>query len=97
MNIKRMSLRFNLDNESDRKAWEHLQSVPDSKNKAVIDALNASFEQANALADLIRQTIRECLSAGTFVPADISFQTEELEVSEDEAALLDAMDDFMGN
>ena len=53
-----MSLRFNLDNESDRMAWEHLQSIPDSKNKAVIDALNASFEQANTLADLIRQTIR---------------------------------------
>ena len=97
MSIKRMSLRFNLDNESDRKAWEHLQSVPDSKNKAVIDALNASFEQANALADLIRQTIRECLSAGMFVPADISSQTEVPEVSEDEAALLDAMDAFMGD
>ena len=91
MSIKRMSLRFNLDNESDRKAWEHLQSIPDSKNKAVIDALNASFEQANTLTDLIRQTIRECLSAGRFVPA------EEPEVSEDEAALLDVMDAFMGD
>lgn len=97
MSIKRMSLRFNLDNESDRKAWEHLQSIPASKNKAVIDALNASFEQANALADLIRQTIRECLSTGTFVPADSSSQTAEAEVSEDEAALLDAMDAFMGD
>ena len=97
MSIKRMSLRFNLDNESDREAWEHLQSIPDSKNKAVIDALNASSQQANALADLIRQTIQECLSAGTFVPADISSQTEEPEVSEDEAALLDAMDAFMGD
>ena len=97
MSIKRMSLRFNLDNESDRKAWEHLQSVPDSKNKAVIDALNASFEQANALTNLIRQTIRECLSAGTFVPADISSQMEMSEVSEDETALLDAMDAFMGD
>ena len=92
-----MSLRFNLDNESDRKAWEHLRSIPDSKNKAVIDALNASFEQANTLAALIRQTIRECLSAGTFVPADISSQTTEAEITEDEAALLDAMDAFMGD
>lgn len=25
MSIKRMSLRFNLDNEADRKAWEHLK------------------------------------------------------------------------
>lgn len=86
-----MSLRFNLDNVSDRKAWEHLQSIPDSRNRAVIDALNASFEQADALAAMIRQTIRECLSAGTFVPADVSE-----EVSEDETALLDAMDAWMG-
>lgn len=92
-----MSLRFNMDNDSDRKAWEHLQSVPDSKNKAVIDALNASSQQENSIRELIRQTIRECLSAGTFVPADISSQAAEAEVSEDEAALLDAMDAFMGD
>ena len=97
MSIKRMSLRFNLDNESDRMAWEHLQSIPDSKNKAVIDALNVSFEQENSIRELIRQTIRGCLSAGTFVPADISSQVEISEVSEDEAALLDAMDAFMGD
>ena len=97
MSIKRMSLRFNLENESDHKAWEHLQSVSASKNKAVIDALNASFEQANTLADLIRQTIRECLFTGTFVPADSSSQTAEAEITEDEAALLDAMDAFMGD
>lgn len=27
MSIKRMSLRFNLDNETDRSAWEHLKNV----------------------------------------------------------------------
>ena len=97
MNVKRMSLRFNLENESDRKAWEHLQSIPDSKNKAVIDALNTSSQQENSIRELIRQTIRECLSAGTFVPVDIPFQTTEATVSEDEAALLDAMDAFMGD
>ena len=96
MSIKRMSLRFNLDNKSDRKAWEHLQRIPGSKNKAVIDALNASFEQSNTLAALLQQTIRECLSAGAFIPADIS-SPAEAEVSEDEAALLDAMDAFMGD
>ena len=96
MSIKRMSLRFNLENESDRRAWEHLQSFPGSRNKAAIDALNAFFEQADTISDLIRETIRECLSAGTFVPADISSQEEEPEISEDEEALLDAMDAFMG-
>ena len=96
MSIKRMSLRFNLENESDRRAWEHLQSFPGSRNKAAIDAVNAFFEQADTISNLIRETIRECLSAGTFVPADNSVQRAEPEVSEDEEALLDAMDAFMG-
>lgn len=96
MSVKRMSLRFNLDNESDRRAWEHLQSFPGSRNKAAIDAVNAFFEQADTISNLIRETIRECLSAGTFVSADISSQEVEPEISEDEEALLDAMDDFMG-
>lgn len=33
MSIKRMSLRFNLDNEADRKAWELLQNLSGSKTK----------------------------------------------------------------
>lgn len=96
MSVKRMSLRFNLDNESDRRAWEHLQSFSGSRNKAAIDAINAFFEQADTISNLIRETIRECLSAGTFVPADISSQAAEPEISEDEEALLEAMDAFMG-
>ena len=93
MSVRRMSLRFNPDRESDRRAWEYLQSVPGSKNKAVIDALNAASEP---ITEIIRQTIRECLSAGTFVPADIPSPTAETEISEDEAALFDAMDALMG-
>lgn len=40
MSVKRMSLRFNLDNEAERKAWEYLKNATDSKNKAVITAIN---------------------------------------------------------
>lgn len=39
-----MSLRFNLDNEADRRAWEHLQGLSGSKNKAVISSINRYFE-----------------------------------------------------
>ena len=44
MSIKRMSLRFNLDNEADRKAWKHLKNTANSKNKAVITAINQFYE-----------------------------------------------------
>lgn len=45
MKLKRMSLRFNLENENDRKAWKHLQDLSGSKNKAVISAINGYFEK----------------------------------------------------
>ena len=90
---KRFSLRFNLDNEADRKAWEHLQSAPDSKNKAIISAINAYFEQGGNLEKVIRETIRECLKDISVVQAVTEEPTEE--ISEDENTLMDSLEMFM--
>ena len=89
---KRFSLRFNLDNESERKAWEHLQSVTDSKNKAIISAINAYFENNGNLEKVIRETIREYLKGVSVVKA-AEEPTEE--ISEDENTLMDSLDLFM--
>ena len=89
---KRFSLRFNLDNEADSKAWEYLQSVPDSKNKAIISAINAYFETDGNLEKVIRETIRECLKDISVVQA-AEEPTEE--ISEDENALMDSLEMFM--
>ena len=89
---KRFSLRFNLDNEADSKAWEYLQSVPDSKNKAIISAINAYFETDGNLEKVIRETIRECLKDISVVQA-AEEPTEE--ISEDENTLMDSLDMFM--
>lgn len=91
--IKRFSLRFNLDNEADRKAWEHLQTTPDSKNKAIISAINAYFETDGNLEKMIRETIRECLKDITVVKAATEEPAEE--ISEDENVLMDSLDMFM--
>lgn len=93
MKIKRLSLRFNLENEIDRKAWEHLQTVTDSKNKAIITAINSYFEQDSNLTEVIQETIRDCLK-------DISItQIAEVEsvekISADEDALMDSLDLFL--
>lgn len=93
MKIKRFSLRLNLDNETDRKAWEHLQAVTDSKNKAIISAINTYFERDGNLTEVIRETIRDCLK-------DISvIQTAEVlpaeKISADEDALMDSLDLFL--
>ena len=90
---KRFSLRFNLDNEADRKAWEHLQSTPDSKNKAIISAINAYFESDGNLEKVIRETIRECLKNISVVQAVTEEPTEE--ISEDENTLMDSLEMFM--
>ena len=90
---KRFSLRFNLDNEAERKAWEHLQSVTDSKNKAIISAINAYFENNGNLEKVIRETIRECLKDMSVVQAVVEEPTEE--ISEDENTLMDSLDMFM--
>ena len=90
---KRFSLRFNLDNEADRKAWEYLQSTPDSKNKAIISAINAYFESDGNLEKVIRETIRECLKDISVVQAVTEEPTEE--ISEDENTLMDSLEMFM--
>ena len=90
--IKRFSLRFNLDNEAERRAWEYLQSAPDSKNKAIISAINAYFETDGRMETIIRETIRECLKDMPIVKA-VEEPIEE--ISEDENTLMDSLDLFM--
>ena len=90
---KRFSLRFNLDNEADRKAWEYLQSAPESKNKTIISAINAYFETDGNIEKVIRETIRECLKDISVVHAVAEAPTEE--ISEDENTLMDSLDMFM--
>ena len=90
---KRFSLRFNLDNEVERRAWEYLQSAPDSKNKAIISAINAYFETDGRMETIIRETIRECLKDISVVQAVTEEPTEE--ISEDENTLMDSLEMFM--
>ncbi len=94
MKLKRMSLRFNLENEADRKAWESLDNLPDSKNKAVITAINSYFDNKNEVTEIIQKTIRECLRDVSVIGATPP-PTETL--SEDENFLLDSLNDFLGD
>ena len=90
---KRFSLRFNLDNEADCRAWEHLQSVTDSKNKAIISAINAYFETDGNIEKVIRETIRECLKDISVAQTVAEAPTEE--ISEDENTFMDSLDMFL--
>lgn len=95
MNLKRISLRFNLDNVTDRKAWEHLQEMPYSKNKTILTAINRLFDENNGITEVIRQTIRECFKDIAIVSTDAGKAVEN--ISEEENSLLDSLDDFLGD
>ncbi len=95
MSIKRMSLRFNLDSEADRSAWKHLKNVTDSKNKAVITAINQFYEPHAEITETIKETIRECLQNFSVIQTESRQLTERL--SEEENLLLDSLDDFLGD
>ena len=94
MSIKRMSLRFNLDNEADRKAWEHLKNTADSKNKAVITAINQFYEPHTEITEVIRKTIRESLQNLSVIQMESAQPTEAL--SEEENELMYCLDMFLG-
>ena len=95
MNLKRMSIRFNLEQEADRRAWKHLQGVKTSRNQAVIAAINASFEPVNqSLTTSICATIRECLQ--NISASQVPLPEQASAISEEESALLDSLDDLLG-
>ena len=91
MSTKRRSLRFNLENMEERRAWESLENFKGSKNGVVISAINSYFEPNDDLKETIRETIRECLKDVQVASA----KTEAL--SEEENELLDSVDMFLGN
>lgn len=59
--VKSICVRFNLDNEADRKAWEKIHNGSKSANRAIIDAINNS---ENEIAETIRTVLNEFFSAG---------------------------------
>lgn len=95
MSIKRMSLRFNLDNEADRNAWKHLKNATDSKNKAVITAINQFYEPHAEITETIKRTIQKCLQNISVIKTELE-QPPKL-LSEEENLLLDSLDDFLGD
>ena len=107
MSIKNLKIRFNLDKENDRKAYEYLQGADHSYSKAVISAiceyLELSERTATEVAFLERviTTIKEELAkANPFgllqlmqtPPAQIPAEKENK--SETEETVMDFMDNF---
>lgn len=60
--VKSICVRFNLDNEADRKAWEKIHNGSKSANRAIIDAINNS--ENDSVAETVRTVLKEFFSVG---------------------------------
>lgn len=90
MDAKRLTVRFNLQNEEDRRAWEFLHNRDAASiSKEVIRIVN-SAERYENLETLIRQTIEDALR-GRIVP---DAQAESPDDEENDAIVAEFLDSF---
>ena len=108
MSIKNVKIRFNLDKENDRKAYDYLQDAEKSYSKAVISAICAFLELSertateDAFLERVIATIREETAKINPLGGLLQFvQTPSAQVpaeqensAENEAAVLDFLDNF---
>ena len=105
--IKNVKIRFNLNNENDRKAYDYLQGAEKSYSKAVISAiceyLGLSERTANedAFLERVIATIKEELAKTNpfggvlqFVQTPSAQISTEKENTETEEAVIDFLDNF---
>ena len=106
--IKNVKIRFNLNNENDRKAYDYLQGAEKSYSKAVISAiceylgLSERTEAEDAFLERVITTIKEELAKanpfGSLLqlvqtpPAQVPAEKENK--AETEETVMDFMDSF---
>ena len=106
MSIKNVKIRFNLDKENDRKAYEYLQCEDHSYSKAVISAICEYLELSertaseDAFLERVITTIKEELAKTNpfgllqLVQTPSAQTTTEKENTETEEAVMDFLDNF---
>ena len=90
MNLKRFSIRFNLDDKEDLRAWELIHQNDDrSISKEIIRIINRSYELSD-LESLIRKVVSD-----EFEKRRLNVSSFEVESNpEDENTILDFLDSF---
>ena len=108
MSVKNVKIRFNLDKENDRRAYEYLQNAEESYSKAVISAVCGFMELSertateDAILERVISTIREEAAKITPLCGLLQFvQTPSAQTpaekennAETEEAVLDFLDSF---
>lgn len=108
MSVRNVKIRFNLDKENDRRAYDYLQSAEKSYSKAVISAICGFMElseKAASEADFLERvitTIREETAKSNPLGSLLQFvQTPPAQIpaekennAETEEVMLDFLDSF---
>lgn len=82
MSYKRISVRFNMDVDTERKAWEIIHEKGNGLvGKEVINAINTSSE-LSGLEKMIRRVVSEELKKAVFIPPELAACNPEIEESE---------------
>lgn len=82
MSYKRISVRFNMDVDAERKAWEIIHEKGNGfVGKEVISAINTSSE-LSGLEKMIRKIVSEELKEAGFIPSESAARNPETEESE---------------
>ena len=79
--VKSICVRFNLDNEADRKAWEKIHNGSKSANRAIIDAINNS--ENDSVAETVRTVLKDFFSADQPVAIPTQQETDLQDVDFD--------------
>ena len=108
MSVRNVKIRFNLDKENDRRAYDYLQGAEKSYSKAVISAICGFMELSertaaeDAFLERVISTIREEVGKSNPLGGLLQFvqtpsaqtPTEKENDAETEEAVLDFLDSF---
>ena len=106
MNLKRFSIRFNLDDPNDLKAWRYLHRKSDHVvSKEIIETINKACELSDAerlLRKVVSEEMEKSLKAFSFEPVktdpETAFSFEpvktDTETIETENSIMDFLESF---
>ena len=92
MSYKRISVRFNMDVDAERKAWEIIHEKGNGiVSKEIINAINTSSE-LSSLEKMIRKVVSEELKKVTLISFEQAIPDPETEEAENN--ILDFLENF---
>lgn len=101
MSVKNVKIRFNLEKENDRRAYDYLQNAEQSYSKAVISVINSYLDRCDAeseeidFLERIIATVREAVQTASPLGGLLQLIPKATPQAADDEETLEAIDDFL--